>query len=114
MGLKPSPSPVDMSGSIENREAVCARLRFADGETAEVPVASGETLLAAVERQGHRLPNSCREGTCGACVGTLRGGDAKMSGRAIALSATDRAQGRILACQTEVQSDAEIDFDFGS
>ena len=91
-----------------------AALRFADGIEANIAVEVGEAVLGAAERQGRRLPSSCREGTCGSCVGIRRSGTVRVSDQAIALSPRERAEGRFLACQTTLESDAILEFDFES
>mgnify|MGYP003348772888 CR=1 FL=1 len=39
-----------------------------------LPLGPGETLLAAAQRSGLRVPHSCRGGQCGSCRMVLRAG----------------------------------------
>lgn len=96
-----------MSGSA-------AKLNFTDGEQLQVELLSGESLLDAVERQQLTLPHSCREGTCGACIGRCTSGSVVMSDQAIAISEAEKADGYVLACQCAIDQEAELEFAFDS
>ncbi|MFC3608607.1 anthranilate 1,2-dioxygenase electron transfer component AntC [Stutzerimonas tarimensis] len=88
---------------------------FADGKTLFFPVKENEILLDAALRNGIKLPLDCREGVCGTCQGRCESG--RYSQEYVdeeALSAADLAQGKVLTCQTRVQSDATFYFDFAS
>lgn len=43
---------------------------FADGETMQFPAVDGETVLVSAERNGNKLANNCRQGTCRTCAAT--------------------------------------------
>ena len=45
-------------------------LRFSDGDTREVDVDEGESVLSAAKRAGHALASQCEVGTCCTCVAT--------------------------------------------
>ncbi|MCY1396161.1 Anthranilate 1,2-dioxygenase electron transfer component [compost metagenome] len=88
---------------------------FADGKTLFCSVQDNEILLDAALRSGIKIPLDCREGVCATCQGRCE------SGRYTqdyvdeeALSLEDLAQGKVLSCQTRVQSDATFYFDFDS
>ncbi|MGE7956325.1 anthranilate 1,2-dioxygenase electron transfer component AntC [Pseudomonas sp. NPDC089530] len=88
---------------------------FADGKTLFFPVNANEILLDAALRNGIKLPLDCREGVCGTCQGRCESG--RYSQDYVdeeALTSTDLAQGKMLSCQTRVQSDATFYFDFDS
>ncbi|WNC74176.1 2Fe-2S iron-sulfur cluster-binding protein [Thalassotalea psychrophila] len=91
-----------------------ATLNFSDHSQAEITVKHDETLLEAAQRQDINLPNSCREGTCGSCLGNCKSGKVTLSGQAIALTTSDKERGRILPCQLTLQGDAEFSFDFSA
>ena len=59
-----------------------------------------ENLLEAGLRQGIALPYSCRSGSCGACMVTIKHGSVDYpQGEPLALSPYDMEQGRALLCQ---------------
>lgn len=70
---------------------------------AEVRVASGETLLEALEREGLGVPFSCRVGGCGTCrVGVVRGG---VEHRDTCLTDSEREEGRaMMACVSRAEN----------
>lgn len=68
------------------------------GETHHVLVRSDETLLSAMERAGVAVPYSCREGSCGSCMGKLLEGEVAM-GVTDALSDRELQRGYVLTCQ---------------
>jgi CDP-4-dehydro-6-deoxyglucose reductase len=71
-----------------------------------------ETVLAGLERHGFVLPNNCRAGACGECkVKVLDGTYDQGFILDMALSASDRAEGKGLMCMAKVTSDClTIDF----
>lgn len=88
---------------------------FADGKTLFFAVEPSEILIDAAMRHGINIPLDCREGVCATCQGRCESGlytqeyvDDE------ALSADDLAKGKVLTCQTRVQSDAAFYFDFAS
>ncbi|AKA26782.1 anthranilate 1,2-dioxygenase electron transfer component AntC [Pseudomonas chlororaphis] len=88
---------------------------FADGKTLFFPVNANEILLDAALRNGIKIPLDCREGVCGTCQGRCESG--RYSQDYVdeeALTPADLAQGKMLSCQTRVQSDATFYFDFDS
>jgi anthranilate 1,2-dioxygenase reductase subunit len=90
-------------------------LNFADGKTFFIAVDDDELLLDAALRQGIKLPLDCREGVCGTCQGQCDGGQYQQDYvDEEALSARDVAEGKILACQTRVSSDAAFYFEHSS
>ncbi len=68
------------------------------GATLTVPVAAGQTVLAATRAADGTPPYSCESGVCGACRATLRRGRAHLRAR-MALTDADISQGAILTCQ---------------
>lgn len=75
-------------------------------------VSSHETVLNAATRQNLNLPHSCKNGICGQCKADLISGEMTMSEHsAKALSAQEKAQGKILLCCTTAQSDLSIHID---
>jgi ferredoxin-NADP reductase len=69
---------------------------------------SDQSLLEVAEDIGVDLPYECRSGVCGQCKTRLLSGRVRMDVQD-ALSAADRANGFILACQAHVLGDVEVD-----
>ena len=68
----------------------------------EIPCPEGDTVLAALERAGHALPNNCRAGACGECkVRVLEGELNQGMVLDMALSAEERAAGWALTCMAK-------------
>lgn len=73
----------------------------------------GETLLDAGLRQGIPLPYECRNGGCGVCKCTVVGGTVDPGiYQPNALSAEERAQGKILLCCATAIDDPAIEYTF--
>ena len=69
-----------------------------------------ENLLEAGLRQGIALPYSCRGGSCGSCMVSIKQGAVDYpQGEPLALSPYDMEQGKALLCQAIALSDLEID-----
>ena len=58
----------------------------------------GQSVLAAALAQGVRLPSSCRNGTCRACLCQLRAGQIAWLIEWPGLSREEKAEGCILPC----------------
>ncbi len=94
--LEPS---IAMRGAADQTAGFAALLEVSvSGETHTVPVHTGETLLAAMEREGLAIPYSCREGSCGSCMGKLLEGTVEMD-VTDALSPRELERGYVLTCQ---------------
>ena len=90
-------------------------LTFSDGETRDLDVADGTTVLAAAKEQGLRLASQCEVGTCCSCAAFLTRGSADMpADRVTALTRDEIADGQRLLCQTQVTSDAAFDIEYPS
>lgn len=69
----------------------------------------GESILEAALRQGINLSYGCRNAVCGACKGWLLKGEISYEDLVpMALSAEDKAAGKVLFCGAEPRSDLEI------
>jgi NAD(P)H-flavin reductase/quinol-cytochrome oxidoreductase complex cytochrome b subunit len=76
-----------------------------------VDVRAGETLLDAGLREGLPMPFECRNGGCGVCKCTLVHGEVRLQAHQdFALSAAERATGKILLCCAEPLSEVEITY----
>ncbi len=74
--------------------------------TAEV----GETILEAATKHGLQLPRGCGDGACGLCKGNvLQGTVDHGKSTEIALSAEERAAGKVLFCCAKPTSDLVIE-----
>ncbi|MCR9195573.1 MAG: 2Fe-2S iron-sulfur cluster-binding protein [Hyphomonas sp.] len=76
------------------------------GRTAEGKV--GQSLLDIAQAAGVDVPMVCGAGSCGACRMRVLAGAVKHP-KGTALSATEEADGYILACQARPQSDLSVD-----
>ena len=72
-----------------------------------VPVAPGQTLLQAALAAGLRLPSSCRNGSCRACMCQLLAGRTAYTIDWPGLLADEKADGWLLPC-VAVALDAEV------
>ena len=80
-----------------------------EGDERCIPVEAGDTILASLLRAGVPFPFSCQTGNCGVCKCELVSGEVAELERSVhALSAPERARGIILACRSEVLSDATV------
>jgi ring-1,2-phenylacetyl-CoA epoxidase subunit PaaE len=99
--------PADAGAAVE---AARARL-ILDGKTAEVPVASGETVLEAALRAGLDLPYSCRGGMCCTCRAKVVEGAVEMAVN-YSLEPWEMQAGFVLTCQALPTTDhVTIDYD---
>jgi CDP-4-dehydro-6-deoxyglucose reductase len=73
-------------------------------------VRPGETVLEAAIRGGVGLPYGCRNGACGACKGTLRGGSLEYGDhQSHAITAEEKAAGKALTCCTKPLTDLVLE-----
>ncbi len=88
-------------------DGATASILFArSGRTGEVR--PEQTVLEGAEEAGVDLPFECRSGICGQCKTRLIAGRVTMEVQD-ALTAEDRAQGLILACQARAVENLELD-----
>lgn len=72
----------------------------------EVECASTDTVLTALEKKGHALPNNCRAGACGECkVKVIEGQFDQGMVLDMALSQEERKQGYGLMCMAKPLTD---------
>lgn len=87
--------------------------KVSSGET--VTVAAGDNLLKAALEAGLAWPHNCRVGSCGECRTHLLGGKIKeLNDFSYVLSKEEMDAGMILACQTCLRSDIEVDVTLGT
>lgn len=72
------------------------------------PVFVGCTILDAADGAGVFIDSACRSGTCGSCRVKLSSGAVRMKVQD-ALTESDRADGYILACQSEISGEVAVD-----
>ncbi len=76
----------------------------------DISVRPGESVLAAALRAGFAFPYSCRNGSCGACLGSLREGRIDYPhGRPLVLSDAEEHAGKAIFCQAQPLSDLVIE-----
>ena len=63
-----------------------------------LPVAPGQTLLAALRAAGEAWPASCRNGTCRTCLGWLEAGAVRHTVEWPGLLPEEKAAGAVLPC----------------
>lgn len=75
-----------------------------------VTVAAGDNLLKSALNQGLAWPHNCRVGSCGQCRCRLVSGKIKaLNDFSYVLTAEEMDAGIILACQTSLRSDVEVE-----
>ena len=81
------------------------------GETLDVDVPEGKTILQALLDAKQDAPYSCMAGACSTCMAKVKSGSVKMD-VCYALDDDEVADGYILACQSHPEGDdVEITFD---
>jgi NAD(P)H-flavin reductase len=76
-----------------------------------IPARPGESILEAALREGIAFPYECRNGGCGECKCTVLYGPVEQGPhQESALSAAERAAGRVLACSAIPLADVEIEY----
>ena len=79
------------------------------GDPQTVPAEDGETVLAALLRNGVGFAYSCEAGNCGTCKCEYVSGEIfELEYSEHALSAAERGRGIVLACRSQVWGDVEI------
>ena len=74
-----------------------------------ISCSADQTVLQAAVAAGVDYPYVCATGNCATCISELRGGEVSMLGYSDnALSAAQRADGKVLACRTMPRSDVEM------
>lgn len=99
LDLEPGVSPPTGRGLVTIQFAASQKI---------VDVPAQATVLEAAEGAGVSVPFECRSGICGHCKTKLLGGQVAMEIQD-ALTATDRANALILACQARPVGDVTVD-----
>ena len=96
---------------FEKAGPLTARARFTDDTTdVAFTVEPGLTLLRAALQKEHNFPYRCRVGSCGTCKVKLDSGDIiAIKDFSFTLSEEDIKAGYILACQTRLKSDINVE-----
>ncbi len=94
-------------------EVDSALIRLAPS-TKTVQCLAGDTVLAALEREGFALPNNCRAGACGECKTKLLAGEVDQGTVLdMALTTEERAEGYRLMCMAKPVTEV-VEIEFGS
>ncbi len=75
----------------------------------DLPAPANRSLLEAAQDAGVRLPRSCRNGTCRACLCRLRAGAVRYRVEWPGVSPDERAEGWVLPCVAEPLGDVVIE-----
>lgn len=103
-GTLPVASPTAQDGEAAELEVML------DGTSHALQCEAGETLLDSMLRSGLTAPNSCRSGSCGACMCKIEKGEVSLRANAV-LDGDDLAEGWTLACQgTPASAEVRIRF----
>jgi len=92
-------------GSVSSE--IVGKVVFRTSQTTAA-VRADETILDAADGAEVFIDNACRSGTCGSCRVRLFSGRVTMTVED-ALTARDKVDGCILACQAKVSGDVEVD-----
>ena len=102
-----------MFGLFKKKGPFTATIKPA-GESITVESKSSENLLKAALDSGLQWPHNCRVGSCGTCRCKLISGDIKpLNDYGYVLTEDEMDEGYILACQTMVKSDVEVEVALG-
>ena len=82
------------------------KVSLPDDKVFDAPVEA--TVLASAQASGMALSNSCRNGTCRACIGQLREGRVTYRIEWPGLSAEEKAAGYFLPCVAYPASDLDV------
>ncbi len=96
--------------SQDTQDAPAFQVRLGD-DGPRFAVVPGQTLLQAAEEAGLVLPNSCRVGTCRACMQQLAKGCVRYRIEWPGLLAEEKAEGWILPCAAYPASDLVLRFE---
>lgn len=80
-----------------------------EGENPALAAPRDLTLLDALELGGMDWPSSCRDGSCGTCMGRLKSGRVRYENEFIVLSDQDVADGFVLPCVAYPESDVTLE-----
>ncbi|MCD6664006.1 MAG: 2Fe-2S iron-sulfur cluster-binding protein [Comamonas sp.] len=80
-----------------------------DGESLALPAPADLPLLDSLELGGVDWPSSCRDGTCGTCMGRIKEGRVRYETEFIVLSDQDVADGFVLPCVAYPESDITLE-----
>jgi len=102
-----------MFGLFKKKGPFTATIKPA-GKSITVESKSSENLLKAALDSGILWPHNCRVGSCGTCRCKLLSGDIKpLNDYGYVLTEEEMDEGYILACQTMLKSDVEIEVALG-
>ncbi|MGI9433046.1 MAG: 2Fe-2S iron-sulfur cluster-binding protein [Myxococcota bacterium] len=93
IGVTPAGATADASGA----EGTSFEISL-DGETLDVPLGPGETVVEAARRAGMDPPTSCEEGYCACCMARLEEGAGAMKANDV-LDPSQLEEGWVLTCQ---------------
>ncbi len=110
----PQQSPATGTPSAPSGSGESASVIRLQPSRKEVPVAEGDSILTALERQGYALPNNCRAGACGECKAKVLCGEYDQGMIfTMALSAEEIDEGYGLMCMAVPTSDV-IEIEYGT
>lgn len=85
-----------------------------NGGVAKFTVKAGDNLLKAALDNGVAWPHDCRVGSCGSCKAIVKSGKIKaLTDFSYVLDGDQLKSGTVLACQTALKSDLDIEVELG-
>jgi 3-ketosteroid 9alpha-monooxygenase subunit B len=101
--------PAHLSEPVDTDSTTTVSIRL-DGVETDVPVAEGETILAAARRAGLEPPFACEEAYCGCCMAKVVEGEVDMLMNDGGIDQRQIDQGWVLTCQGIVKARARVEY----
>lgn len=101
------PEPVEALKDESRPGVTVSTVRFSSSDKS-APLPADKTILEVADDVGVEIDNSCRSGVCGLCKVKLLSGKVSMEVDE-SLTAEDKENGLILACQAKSEEDVEVD-----
>lgn len=101
------PEPVEALKEESRPGVSVSTVRFSSSDKS-APLPADKTILEVADDVGVEIDNSCRSGVCGLCKVKLLSGKVSMEVDE-SLTAEDKENGLILACQAKSEGDVEVD-----